>query len=202
MNRGFAFVEFESHRAAAMARRQFNPENLIGWGKRLFVDWADPLPEVEPAVMAKVTALYINNLPLKYTCNDVHSLVCSMVGDIVTKVYKNNNFAFVHFLNRPTAEFAIGRIKGLVLANREVDVEWARPKEYSRKYRMNSEPNNFCRSVPPTMRRMVHEHHRRNTRSANNSPNSYYTGEPTISVRLVVRFFNVVLDAQKRYRVV
>nr|CAH7725392.1 unnamed protein product [Callosobruchus chinensis] len=55
MNRGFAFVEFESHRAAAMARRQFNPENLIGWGKRLFVDWADPLPEVEPAVMAKVS---------------------------------------------------------------------------------------------------------------------------------------------------
>lgn len=54
LNRGFAFVEFENHRLAAMARRQFAPENLEAWGHALYVDWADPLPEVDPKVMAKV----------------------------------------------------------------------------------------------------------------------------------------------------
>ncbi|KAJ8945018.1 hypothetical protein NQ318_016264 [Aromia moschata] len=53
LNRGFVFVEFEDHRMAAMARRQFAPENLLAWGQPLYVDWADPLPEVDSSVMAK-----------------------------------------------------------------------------------------------------------------------------------------------------
>lgn len=54
LNRGFAFAEFENHRLAAMARRQFSPHNLNAWGKRLFVDWAEPIPEVDPWEMATV----------------------------------------------------------------------------------------------------------------------------------------------------
>nr|CAI5833577.1 unnamed protein product [Callosobruchus analis] len=112
MNRGFAFVEFDSHRAAAMARRQFAPENLIAWGRRLYVDWADPLPEVEPNVMAKVTVLYMRNLPLDYTPNEVRNLVCNLVGSqIVTRVHKIHNFAFVHFYDRAAAEFALSRLQ-------------------------------------------------------------------------------------------
>lgn len=55
LNRGFVFAEFESHRLAAMARRQFTPHNLFAWGKRLLVDWAEPIPEVDPNVMSKVS---------------------------------------------------------------------------------------------------------------------------------------------------
>lgn len=54
-NRGFVFAEFENHRLAAMARRQFTPNNILAWGKRLHVDWAEPIPEVDPLVMAKVS---------------------------------------------------------------------------------------------------------------------------------------------------
>lgn len=54
LNRGFAFVEFENHRLAAMARRQFAPDNLTAWGQSLYVDWADPLPDIHPRIMAKV----------------------------------------------------------------------------------------------------------------------------------------------------
>lgn len=54
-NRGFAFIEFENHRLAAMARRQFTPSNLSAWGKRLFVDWAEPIPEVDPNEMSQVS---------------------------------------------------------------------------------------------------------------------------------------------------
>lgn len=58
LNRGFVFVEFESHRFAAMARRQFTPNNLVIWDKTLYVDWADPLPAVDPNIMAKVSFFF------------------------------------------------------------------------------------------------------------------------------------------------
>nr|XP_032812090.1 probable RNA-binding protein 46 isoform X2 [Petromyzon marinus] len=41
-NRGYAFVEYESHRAAAMARRKLVPETFELWGHTIKVDWADP----------------------------------------------------------------------------------------------------------------------------------------------------------------
>uniref|UniRef100_A0A2K5P9K6 Probable RNA-binding protein 46 n=1 Tax=Cebus imitator TaxID=2715852 RepID=A0A2K5P9K6_CEBIM len=46
-NRGFAFVEYESHRAAAMARRKLIPGTSQLWGHTFQVDWADPKKEVD-----------------------------------------------------------------------------------------------------------------------------------------------------------
>ena len=53
-NRGFAFVEYESHRAAAMARRKLIPGRIELWGHTIAVDWAEPEQEVDEDVMAKV----------------------------------------------------------------------------------------------------------------------------------------------------
>ena len=55
LNRGFVFVEFETHRLAAIARRQLSPGNLVMWGQPIFVDWAEPLPVVSPFVMRHVS---------------------------------------------------------------------------------------------------------------------------------------------------
>ncbi|KAJ8926152.1 hypothetical protein NQ314_021492 [Rhamnusium bicolor] len=101
LNRGFVFVEFEDHRLAAMARRQFTPENLIAWGQPLYVDWADP-----------VTILYLKNLPVDYTSDEIHTVVCNIVGSqVIKKVHKMYNYAFVHFINRQSAEIAYGKFK-------------------------------------------------------------------------------------------
>lgn len=54
-NRGFAFVEYENHRAAAVARRKFMPNRLQLWGKTVAVDWAEPEPVVDDEVLSKVT---------------------------------------------------------------------------------------------------------------------------------------------------
>lgn len=54
-NRGFAFLEFEDHRAAAITRRKLAPGTLFLWNHNITVDWADPLPAVDPAVMARVS---------------------------------------------------------------------------------------------------------------------------------------------------
>ena len=41
-NRGFAFVEYENHRAAMMARRKSMRQRLVVWGTEITVDWAEP----------------------------------------------------------------------------------------------------------------------------------------------------------------
>ena len=53
-NRGFAFVEYESHRAAAMARRKLIPGRIQLFGHQIAVDWAEPESEVDEEVMSKV----------------------------------------------------------------------------------------------------------------------------------------------------
>ncbi|KAL7062918.1 hypothetical protein AAHC03_0130 [Spirometra sp. Aus1] len=53
-NRGFAFVEYESHKAAAMARRKLIPGRIHLWGHQVAVDWAEPEREVDEDVMSKV----------------------------------------------------------------------------------------------------------------------------------------------------
>ena len=53
-NRGFAFVDYESHRAASKARRKLIPDRVLLWGKEIAVDWAQPESEVEEEIMSKV----------------------------------------------------------------------------------------------------------------------------------------------------
>lgn len=55
-NRGFAFVEFESHRVAAIARRKMIPGGVVLWDHELAVDWAEPEPEVAEDIMSRVSA--------------------------------------------------------------------------------------------------------------------------------------------------
>lgn len=53
-NRGFAFVEYDSHRAAAMARRKLIPGKIQLWGHQIAVDWAEPEQDVDEDIMSKV----------------------------------------------------------------------------------------------------------------------------------------------------
>ena len=56
-NRGFAFVEYDNHKAAAMARRKLLPGRVQLWGQQIAVDWADPEPETDEETMAMVSHL-------------------------------------------------------------------------------------------------------------------------------------------------
>ena len=62
----FAFVEYDSHRAAAMARRKLMNGRVYLWGHQLAVDWAEPELEVDEEIMAQVcygTVCGLNNTP-------------------------------------------------------------------------------------------------------------------------------------------
>lgn len=54
-NRGFAFVEYDSHRAAAMARRKLIPGRIQLWGHQIAVDWAEPEQDVDEDTMSSVS---------------------------------------------------------------------------------------------------------------------------------------------------
>lgn len=54
-NRGFAFVEYETHRSAAMARRKLMNGRVDLWGHNIAVDWAEPELEVDEEIMAQVS---------------------------------------------------------------------------------------------------------------------------------------------------
>uniref|UniRef100_A0A0P4W1H2 RRM domain-containing protein n=1 Tax=Scylla olivacea TaxID=85551 RepID=A0A0P4W1H2_SCYOL len=54
-NRGYTFVEYTNHKAAAMARRKLFSGRLQLWGAEVKVDWAEPEHSVDEDTMAKVS---------------------------------------------------------------------------------------------------------------------------------------------------
>lgn len=54
-NRGFCFLEYEDHKAAAQARRRLMSGKVKVWGNVVTVEWADPIEDPDPEVMAKVS---------------------------------------------------------------------------------------------------------------------------------------------------
>jgi Q family heterogeneous nuclear ribonucleoprotein R len=52
--RGFAFVEFQNHQSAAVARRMLIPGRLLLWGNEVKIDWAVPEHDVDEKAMSKV----------------------------------------------------------------------------------------------------------------------------------------------------
>ena len=60
-NRGFCFLEYEDHKSAAQARRRLMSGKVKVWGNPVTVEWADPVAEPDPDVMAKVShsALFV-----------------------------------------------------------------------------------------------------------------------------------------------
>jgi len=136
-SRGYMFVEYESHKAAAMARRKLSQGSVCMCGQEIGqVDWAEPEHEVDDETMANVKVLFVRNLMMSTTEDTLRSLfntysaggtnnsnVCE-----VERVKKTKDFAFVHFCSRAGAERALARatanptIDGAV-----VEVLWSKP---------------------------------------------------------------------------
>lgn len=59
-NRGFCFLEYEDHKSAAQARRRLMSGKVKVWGNPVTVEWADPVAEPDPEVMAKVSLVFFS----------------------------------------------------------------------------------------------------------------------------------------------
>uniref|UniRef100_A0A669AYE0 APOBEC1 complementation factor n=1 Tax=Oreochromis niloticus TaxID=8128 RepID=A0A669AYE0_ORENI len=126
-NRGFAFVEYESHRAAAMARRKLLPGRIQLWGHAIAVDWAEPEVEVDEDTMATVKILYVRNLMLQTTEETIEKEFNSLKPGAVERVKKIRDYAFVHFTQREDAINAMKALNGKVVDGSPIEVTLAKP---------------------------------------------------------------------------
>ncbi|NWR60924.1 A1CF factor, partial [Bucorvus abyssinicus] len=126
-NRGFAFVEYESHRAAAMARRKLLPGQIQLWGHPIAVDWAEPEVEVDEDTMSSVKILYVRNLMLSTTEETIEKEFNNIKPGAVERVKKIRDYAFVHFNKREYAVEAMKALNGKVLDGSPIEVTLAKP---------------------------------------------------------------------------
>uniref|UniRef100_A0A674NTP8 Heterogeneous nuclear ribonucleoprotein R n=1 Tax=Takifugu rubripes TaxID=31033 RepID=A0A674NTP8_TAKRU len=100
-NRGFCFLEYEDHKSAAQARRRLMSGKVKVWGNPVTVEWADPVAEPDPEVMAKVKVLFVRNLATAVT-EELLEKTFAQFGKL-ERVKKLKDYAFVHFEERDAA---------------------------------------------------------------------------------------------------
>ncbi|XP_056418152.1 probable RNA-binding protein 46 isoform X1 [Hyla sarda] len=140
-NRGFAFVEFETHRAAAMARRKLIPGTFQLWGNTIQVDWADPEKEVDEETMQRVKVLYVRNLMISTTEETIKAEFNKFKPGSVDRVKKLRDYAFVHFYQREDAVTAMSVMNGRCIDGANIEVTLAKPvnKEANFKQHLNGQ---------------------------------------------------------------
>ncbi|XP_033638980.1 APOBEC1 complementation factor-like isoform X2 [Asterias rubens] len=126
-NRGFAFVEFENHRAAAMARRKLIPGRIQLWGHQIMVDWAEPERDVDEDIMKNVKILYVRNLMLHTTEETIQAAFNKLKEGSVERVKKLRDFAFVHLMSREDAYVALKEMDGATIDGSVIEVVFAKP---------------------------------------------------------------------------
>ncbi|XP_051251172.1 probable RNA-binding protein 46 [Dicentrarchus labrax] len=126
-NRGFAFVEYESHKAAAMARRKLIPGTFQLWGHSIQVDWAEPEKDVDEEVMQRVRVLYVRNLMLSTTEETLRQEFSCFKPGSVERVKKLTDYAFVHYRCRDDAITALSLMNGALIDGVSVEVTLAKP---------------------------------------------------------------------------
>ncbi|CAF3611475.1 unnamed protein product [Rotaria sordida] len=142
-NRGFAFVEYESHRSAAMARRKLLPGKIQLWGHQIAVDWAEPETEVDEDVMSTVRVLYVRNLMMNTTEEQIKEIFQRFKSNSVERVKKLKDYAFVHFKERDDALHAMNLMNGREIDGSIVEVTLAKPVDKNQYFR-------FTRGVSPS----------------------------------------------------
>ncbi|XP_056622484.1 RNA-binding protein 47 isoform X3 [Triplophysa dalaica] len=134
-NRGFAFVEYESHRAAAMARRKLMPGRIQLWGHQIAVDWAEPEIDVDEDVMETVKILYVRNLMIETSEEALRQTFSQYNPGCVERVKKIRDYAFVHFASRDDAVVAMDNLNGTEIEGSRIEVTLAKPvdkEQYTR----------------------------------------------------------------------
>ena len=98
--RGYAFVEYESHRAAALARRKLVPGRIFLCGQEVEkIDWAEPENEVDEETMKTVKILFIRNLMGSTSEDKITNVFNKLSGGQVERVKKSRDMHL--FILRP-----------------------------------------------------------------------------------------------------
>ncbi|XP_073993296.1 synaptotagmin binding cytoplasmic RNA interacting protein isoform X3 [Rhodnius prolixus] len=130
-NRGFCFLEYESHKAASLAKRRLGTGRIKVWGCDIIVDWADPQEEPDSETMAKVKVLYVRNLT--QDCTEEKLKEAFEVYGKVDRVKKIKDYAFIHFDERDHAVNAMEGLNGKDMGGSCIEVSLAKPPSDKKK---------------------------------------------------------------------
>ena len=130
-SRGYMFVEYDSHRSAAMARKKLIKGNFHIYGQEIGqVDWAEPENDVDEETMSTVKILFVRNLMLSTSEATLRDLFNKLSGgeaadgeETVERVKKTKDYAFVHFVSRAAAETALAACDDLKGTNGKIFLE-------------------------------------------------------------------------------
>jgi RNA recognition motif-containing protein len=129
-SRGFAFVTFNDRQAAEEAKCILSTKSIRG--RQLNVKWADPRREVDADTMSKVRTLYVSNINLCVTLEQLQGYY-SQFGEITNCVIVKNSqgmskgFAFVEFEHRSDCEQAMKYTKNHTFCGQPLNVVLAKP---------------------------------------------------------------------------
>ncbi|XP_078720405.1 putative RNA-binding protein 46 [Lampetra fluviatilis] len=141
-NRGYAFIEYESHRAAAMARRKLVPGTFQLWGQTIKVDWANPERDTAVAAAAAATeneeeaaasgsrggrVLLLRRLPEGAPDEAVRGAVEEAAAPELLQLERTGagDAALLHFRSRGDAAAALRALRGAALLGAQVEVSYA-----------------------------------------------------------------------------
>ncbi|XP_049849732.1 heterogeneous nuclear ribonucleoprotein Q isoform X4 [Schistocerca gregaria] len=130
-NRGFCFLEYESHKAASLAKRRLGTGRIKVWGCDIIVDWADPQEEPDEATMSKVKVLYVRNLT--QDCSEEKLKESFEAYGKVERVKKIKDYAFIHFEDRENAIKAMEELNGKEMGGSAIEVSLAKPPSDKKK---------------------------------------------------------------------
>lgn len=124
-NRGFAFLEYSSHKDASVAKRRIGNGRTRVWGCDIIVDWADPQEEPDDETMSKVKVLYVRNLKAEITEEELKEKF-EAYGKI-ERVKKIKDYGFVHFEERDDALKAMNELNKQDLGGIPMEISLAKP---------------------------------------------------------------------------
>ncbi|XP_035710994.1 heterogeneous nuclear ribonucleoprotein Q isoform X2 [Folsomia candida] len=130
-NRGFCFLEYESHKAASLAKRRLGTSRVKVWGCDIIVDWADPQEEPDDETMSKVKVLYVRNLTQDVAEERLKEQF-EQFGK-VERVKKIKDYAFVHFEERDGAVKAMDELNGKDVGGSLIEISLAKPPSDKKK---------------------------------------------------------------------
>ncbi|KAF5902255.1 RNA-binding protein 47 isoform X1 [Clarias magur] len=156
-NRGFAFVEYESHRAAAMARRKLMPGRIQLWGHQIAVDWAEPEIDVDEDIMETVKILYVRNLMIETSEETLRKTFSQFNLGCVERVKKIRDYAFVHFTSRDDAVVAMDNLNGTEIEGSCIEVTLAKPVDKEQYTRYQKASKGTVSSTESTQQNYVYQ---------------------------------------------
>ncbi|XP_023317384.1 heterogeneous nuclear ribonucleoprotein Q isoform X2 [Trichogramma pretiosum] len=130
-NRGFCFLEYESHKAASLAKRRLGTGRMKVWGCDIIVDWADPQEEPDEQTMSKVRVLYVRNLT--QDCSEEKLKECFEQHGKIERVKKIKDYAFIHFEDRDCAVKAMRELNNKEMGGSHIEVSLAKPPSDKKK---------------------------------------------------------------------